>query len=103
MEIHTRLQQMMDNCQLSKYQLSRKCGLAEATIGNILTQSVSPSISTLEAICDAFDITLAQFFAEGELVELTEEQRELFDKWVALTPRHKAAIQYMIDLLYEER
>ena len=47
---------------------------------------------TLEAICKAFGITLSQFFAEDNLVELTAEQRQLFDKWATLTADQKAAI-----------
>ena len=51
-----------------------------------------PSISTLEAICTSFDISLSQFFAEGEMVELTPELKELFDNWVNLTPQQKDAV-----------
>ena len=52
----------------------------------------SPSIPTLEALCKAFGITMAQFFAEDDLVELTPEVRELVDKWSALTDDQKAAV-----------
>lgn len=55
-----------------------------------------PSIATLEAICSGFGITLSQFFADGDMVELTPELKELFLKWVNLTPEQKAAIYGMI-------
>ena len=51
---------------------------------------------TLEALCKAFGITMAQFFAENELVELTPELRELFDRWTALTDEQKAALWQII-------
>ena len=47
-------------------------------------------------ICHGYGITLSQFFAEGEMVELTPELKELFDSWAALTPEQKAAAQQMI-------
>ena len=33
------------------------------------------SIRSLRAFCNVFGIILAQFFAEGEMVELTPEQK----------------------------
>ena len=55
-----------------------------------------PSISTLESVCSAFGISLAQFFAESEMVGLTPELKELFDHWVVLTPEQKQAALQMI-------
>ena len=55
-----------------------------------------PSISTLQAICNGFGITLSQFFAEGEMVEMTPELKELFNGWVNLNPEQKAAVQQII-------
>ena len=53
--------------------------------------------STLEAVCRAFGITLAQFFAEGdEPSQLTEEQRILFSKWSPLTGEQK---RLLLDLM----
>lgn len=51
---------------------------------------------TLEALCKAFNITMAQFFAEGDMVEITPELRELFDRWTALTDEQKAALWQII-------
>ena len=45
----------------------------------------------------AFGITMSQFFAEGNLVELTEEQQTLLDKWVMLTPAQKQAVLQIIE------
>ena len=38
-----------------------------------------PSIETIEKICEAFGMTLSQFFAEGNLIEVDEELKELLD------------------------
>ena len=50
------------------------------------------SMVTLNAICDAFGITMAQFFSEDNLVELTPERREVFDKWSTLTCEQKCVL-----------
>ena len=53
-------------------------GFLQSTVVNIFNRNTTPSVATLESICGRFGITLAQFFAEGELVELSQEQKEMF-------------------------
>ena len=65
------------------------------------TRNTVPSVATLEAICAAFGISLAQFFAEGRLVELTAEQQEMFAAWSTLTKPQKEALQQLILVMKE--
>lgn len=39
---------------------------------------------------------MSQFFAEGDMVEITPELKELFDNWVNLTPEQKKAANQML-------
>ncbi len=71
MDVHQKLDQLMQNRSWSAYRLSKECGLSESTIANILKKrNATPSIATLEALCAGFGITLSQFFAEGEMIEV---------------------------------
>lgn len=94
-----RLRQLLNDRGWTEYRLSKECGLSQSTIGNIYRRNTTPSIETLEIICKAFGITLSQFFAETDMVELTPELKSLFDGWVSLTPEQKSAVQNMIDVL----
>ena len=96
MDMHARLQQLLQERGWTEYKLSKECGLAQSTIGNIFRRNTVPSISTLEAICSGFGITLSQFFAEKDLVELTPELKDLFESWVVLTADQKDAAQKML-------
>ena len=58
-----------------------------------------PSIATLEAICRGFGISMAQFFAENEMVELTPQTRELFECWRSLTSEQKEGVLTIMRLL----
>jgi len=59
----------------------------------MFNRNTDPSISTLEAICKGFGITLSQFFSEGgEPVELDDGQREMLNTWNALCLEQKAAL-----------
>ena len=99
MNTHDRLRKLMKERGWTEYRLSKECGLSESTLANIFRRNTVPSITTLETICDAFGITLSQFFAEGEMVELTPELKVLFENWVSLTPDQKEAVLHMIQAL----
>ena len=97
MDVHKRLRQLLNERGWTEYRLSKKCGLSESTLANIFRRNTMPSITTLETICNGFGITLSQFFAEDEMVELTPELKNLFDKWISLTPEQKDAVYSMVN------
>lgn len=100
MDTHNRLQQLLTEHNWSKYRLSKKSGLSESTIANIFKRNSDPTITTLMAVCNGFGITLSQFFAEQEMVELSPELRELFENQVPLALEQKAAILLVIKTWY---
>ncbi|MBQ9207726.1 MAG: hypothetical protein IJ158_13575 [Treponema sp.] len=55
---------------------------------------LSPPIPSLEKICKAFGITLAQFFTEdyAEITPLTKQQSELLHEWNKLTEKQQEII-----------
>jgi len=93
---NNRIRQLMDERGWTEYRLAKESNLSQSTIANLFKRNTVPGVTTLEAICDGLGITLAQFFSEGNIVELTDEQKELFDKWVILTREQK---QLMFDLI----
>ena len=96
---HERLNQLLKERGWTRYKLAKESGLSEATIANIFKRGNIPSIATLEMICNGFKITLAQFFAENETIELSPELKELFDGWVFLTPEQKSAVIQLIKVM----
>ncbi|MBQ3077423.1 MAG: helix-turn-helix transcriptional regulator [Clostridia bacterium] len=97
-----RLLQLLQERGWTEYQLSKRCGLAQSTIGNIFRRNTVPSIATLETICRGFGITLSQFFAEGDVVELTPELKELFEGWLWLTAEQKAAVLQLMKAMQRD-
>ncbi len=96
MDTHDRLQQLLRERGWTEYKLSKECGLAQSTIGNIFRRNTVPSVATLETICEGFGITMSQFFADTQMVELTPEMKELFDCWICLTPNQKSAVAQLL-------
>ena len=100
MDVLMRLQKLMDARGWSEYRLAKESGLSNSTISNIFRRNNSPTIPTLETLCAAFGLSLSQFFSDGdEPVELTSDQKILFDKWITLTARQKEIILAIIEEL----
>lgn len=97
MDVIKRIDMLMKERNWSDYKLSAESGLSSSTIANIHRRNTVPSISTLESICSAFGITLAQFFTENSnTVQLNTEQQDLFNQWIALTDNQKDLIYQLI-------
>lgn len=82
------------------YRLSKEAGIPQSTLTNLYKRGNAPTISTLEAICRAFGISLSQFFSEDNSFRLTEDQEGLLDLWLRLPANKKQnAIAYINGLL----
>ena len=97
MDVIKRIDDLMKERQWSDYKLAVESGLSSSTIANIHRRNTVPSISTLESICSAFGITLAQFFSDNNFtVQLSSEQLDLFNRWIYLTENQKQLIYNLI-------
>ena len=77
----------------SEYQLAEKSGLTQSTISSWYRKNMLPSISSLEKICNAFEITLSEFFAfEEDNFALTDVQKKLLTETNRLTDKQKRAL-----------
>ena len=93
MEIRKKIESLLQERNWTRYRLSQESGLAESTVTNMFYRNNLPSLTTVEAIASAFGMTLSQFFYEGnDIIELTDEQKELLSSWNLLTKRQRQAI-----------
>ncbi len=82
----------------TEYQLAQQSGIPQSTISTWYRKKMLPTLSSLDKICRAFDMTLAQFLSENDgLTEITPDQRELLDKWELLSPIQKKAFLTLMD------
>lgn len=97
MDAQKRIRQLMEERSWTDYRLAKEANLSHSTVTNMFNRNTAPTLPTLEAVCKAFGITLAQFFAEGhDPSVLTEEQRILFARWSTLTDEQK---RLLLDLM----
>ncbi|MBQ3597192.1 MAG: helix-turn-helix transcriptional regulator [Clostridia bacterium] len=76
----------------SQYKLALEAGLTQSTLSNMYSRGTLPSITTLKNICDALDISLAQFFDEGESA-LSPDEFELLSNYRKLSVKNKNAVK----------
>ena len=70
----------------TEYQLAERAGLPQSTISSWYRKGMTPTVASLEKICQAFGITLSQLFSENEeAVTLTGSQKLLLQRWSKLS------------------
>lgn len=97
MDTKNRIKELMDERGWTIYELAKRSGLAQTTLSNMWKRNTEPTIPSLRVICDAFGITLAQFFTEGSMVELSPEQQAFFSKWAALSAEQKKMLINLVN------
>lgn len=93
MTVLERILQLRLERNWSEYRLSEESGIAQTTISSWFRKDICPSIPSLEKICDAYKITLSQFFNwDNEPVCLTDKQFELLNNWNRLSEEQQDII-----------
>ncbi len=82
----------------SEYQLAEKSGLTQSTISSWYRKNLIPTIPSLIKICEAFGITLSQFFLDTDeaSIQITEQQHRLLYYASKLdTEQYNALIEFL--------
>lgn len=74
------------------YELAKNAGVAPTTIYNWRDRLSSPTLSLLDAVCSAFEISVIDFLSDGSEFALTEEQKEVMRLWTNLSSEQKKSI-----------
>lgn len=88
MNILERITKLREDRHWTEYQLAERSGLTQSTISSWYRKNMLPTIPSLTRICDAFKITISQFFMEDStsVIEVTPEQLQLLEAVGKLTP-----------------
>ncbi len=103
MDTKQRIAELAQERNWSNYELSKRSGIQLSTIQNMYHRNYEPTIPTLQALCKAFGISLSQFFADGELADVTEEQREILSLWNRLSDEQKRITRALMGNMISEK
>ncbi|MEG2148814.1 MAG: helix-turn-helix transcriptional regulator [Clostridiales bacterium] len=85
--------------QWTEYKLATVSELPQSTISSWYRKGMLPSLTSLEKICDGFQITLSQFFDENNYTAIVSaEEKQLLTHWQTLTPEKRKALWNLIKL-----
>ena len=101
MNVLDKIVQLREARNWSEYQLAERSGLTQSTISSWYRKNMLPTIPSLQKICDAFDITLSQFFLDqnDNTLVLTDTQLQLLNSTSKLQPEQYQALIKFIDTL----
>ena len=88
----------------SIYDLAAHAEMKPTTISTWYNEDAIPTIPSLVKICDAFQITLSEFFAKAEgnesaAVVLTPQQIQVLDRWSVLRPDQQEAVLNLLNTI----
>ena len=97
--INKRILELCEERNWSTYMLAQKADITHSTLNSSINRDTPPKIETLERICEAFGITLAQFFVEDEQAEfLTQKEKDLIRLYRSLpTKKQQALLSFLED------
>lgn len=83
----------------TEYELAERSELTQSTISSWYRKKLVPSIPSLEHICNAFGITLSQFFLEDKCFseQISQEQVEILKRWNRLTKAQQKKLADFLD------
>ncbi len=99
-----RLEELCRQGEISRYRLSSLTGISQSALSDIVKGENMPTLSTIEKICNAFGITISQFFADdGVLPDLSEAQKELLCLWNGLKLEEQAMVKTFMESIKNKR
>jgi len=96
MNILERIDKLRKDRGWSVHKLSKEADLKQSTVNNLYERNNLPTLPTLEKLCSAFGISLAEFFGEYTEQVLTKEQKSLLSEWDKLTTEQKKNLLPML-------
>ncbi len=83
----------------TEYKLAQESETTHSTISTMYQRGTPPKIELLQRICEAYGITLAQFFLEDEHYEiLSDKEKKMLEAFRRLPAQKQQAL---IDLFYD--
>ncbi|MBQ3018728.1 MAG: helix-turn-helix transcriptional regulator [Clostridia bacterium] len=90
MDCLKRIKDLLSERNWTMYQLSQRAKIPQSTLSNLFIRNNAPTIQTLEKICEAFGITMTEFF--GGEASLPMEENELLSEFRRLPKETKLAV-----------
>lgn len=96
MNVIEKIKQLLSERNWTVYRLAQESEITDKSIYKWMKGVSQPTVKAIFNICKAFGITPAEFFSEGNLIEVSDEIKCLYKDWTSLTKEEQAAIRALI-------
>ena len=102
MEILERINELRNKRGWSIYKLAEESGITQSTLANMFSRGTLPSLTTLKQLCDAFGITMAQFF-ESDSNGFSDEEQLIISNYRKLENQEKEVIKKLLESILSQK
>lgn len=100
MLIGRKIAQLRSERDMTQKDLAKAAHLGQSTISCIESNERDPTLSTIEQLCNALSISLAEFFSEEVTIPYTGEDSAVFNRLFTLSHEQKLLVFDLIDEFY---
>ena len=87
-----RIEELRNMKGWSKYELAKYMGISPNSVYSWYRTGAMPSLSNIEKLCEAMNISIEQFFCGIGSYVLNDEENKLLKDWFVLSELERAAI-----------
>lgn len=93
MDVLTKIRKLQGERDWTDYKLAQEADIPLPTLSSVFARNTTPKLETLQCICNAFGLTLSQFFLEDEKIEiLSETEKEMLGCFRKLSSKQQKAL-----------
>lgn len=93
MDILNKIRELQGDRGWTDYKLAQEADIPLPTLSSLFQRKNPPKLDTLQSICKAFGLTLAQFFLEDEKIEvLSDSEKAMLQVFRKLSPKQQQAL-----------
>ena len=97
MNVINKIEQLRKERNWSVNYLANEALLTQSTLSSMFLRNTPPKLEVLQCLCNAFNISLSQFFLEDENMEVvTPEEKKLLNSYRNLPDDKKQALYNLL-------
>lgn len=102
MEILERINNLRNERGWFIYKLAEESGITQSTLANMFSRKTMPSISTLKQLCDAFGISLSQFF-DYNSTNFSDDECLIISNYRKLNDNEKQIVKNLLESILKSK
>lgn len=93
MNVVQKIRQLQNERNWTDYRLAQEANISQSSLATLFPRQTPPKLEMLQSICNAFGLTLSQFFLENENIEiLSDTEKKMLQVFRKLSPKQQKAL-----------